>query len=145
MVDFVKEDISRLFPKYITDKLQITVIHSCDHILNTYDSKISEMCEQEFIYNKVDLKTNARVVEVKENELVVVYKDQQKKSEPVTIPFGVCIWTTGVAQVDLVKKLSGKVNKQKNEKSLVVDGCLKVIGLDNVYAMGDCSKIDQPK
>ncbi|EFC39404.1 predicted protein [Naegleria gruberi] len=145
LVDFVKEDISKLFPKDIVEKLKITVIHSSDHILNTYDCKISEMCEKEFIFNNVDLKTNARVVEVRENDLVVVFKDQQKKSEPVSLPFGVCIWTTGVAQVPLVKKLAENIYKQKNEKSLVVDAHLQVVGLNNVYAIGDCSKIDQPK
>lgn len=146
MVDFIKQDVNKLFPKDIVDKIQIVMIHSSDHILNMYDTKIVELAEKQFKLNHVDVRTNARVIEVREKDLLVANKvDEITKSEPYSLPFSVCIWTTGVSQVPLVKTIVDKFPAQKNEKSLVIDGYLQVIGLKNVYAIGDCSKIQQPQ
>ncbi|KAG2373515.1 hypothetical protein C9374_012122 [Naegleria lovaniensis] len=146
LVDFIKQDVSKLFPKDIVDKIQIIMIHSSDHILNMYDAKIVELTEKQFKLNNVDVRTNARVIEVREKDLLVANKvDGGNKSEPYSLPFSVCIWTTGISQVPLVKTIVDKIPAQKNEKSLVINGYLQVIGLQNVYALGDCSKIQQPQ
>jgi len=142
MYDFIKEDISKLFPKEVVDNIQITMVQSTDHILNMYDKKIVELTEKEFKLNKIDLRTNSRVVEVKENEIVIMDKGGK---EPIRIPYGLAIWTTGISQVPLVRSFISRIPAQQNEKSLVVDAFLKVIGVDNVYAIGDCSKINQPQ
>tara|TARA_R110002050_G_C8522286_1_gene477748 strand:- start:94 stop:501 length:408 start_codon:yes stop_codon:yes gene_type:complete len=46
--DFVNEDILLLFPKLEREDVTITVIQSADHILNTYDKKISEYTAKSF-------------------------------------------------------------------------------------------------
>lgn len=67
----------------------MTLIQSQDHILNTYDEKISQYAEREFEKQDINLITGARVNRV--NQSSVVYTDKKTK-QTIEIPFGLCVW-----------------------------------------------------
>ena len=48
------------YPKLLESEVQVTVVQSRDHILNTYAEKISQYAEKKFKRNDVTLVTNAR-------------------------------------------------------------------------------------
>ena len=52
---------------------------------------------------------------------------------------GLILWSTGVGPRELTKKLD--VQKTESGRSLV-DRYLKVLGRENVYALGDCAEIE---
>ena len=52
-----------------------------------------------------------RVVEVTPRE--VVLKDKATK-EITKLPYGMCVWSTGVAPQDITKKLIAKLPQQRN-------------------------------
>jgi NADH dehydrogenase FAD-containing subunit len=89
--DFLDDDISDQFP-HLAPLVKVTLIQSNDHILNTYDEKISQYAEKEFRKHDIKLVTGARVKEVTPD--AVVYIDKQSKQE-VRVPFGLCVWSTG--------------------------------------------------
>jgi len=84
---------------------------------------------------------NMRVKAVNPNSVLVVDK---ATNETIEIPFGVCVWSTGVTGTPLCRNLSKKLG-QPSPLGLIVDGNLKVKGTNNVYAIGDCAVIEQPK
>lgn len=59
--DFLREDVSKIYPG-IKDDVQVTVVQSRDHILNTYDQTISEYTESLFKSDNIHVITNARWV-----------------------------------------------------------------------------------
>jgi NADH dehydrogenase FAD-containing subunit len=48
LYDFLVEDLTHIFPS-IKDEVQVSIIQSQDHILNTYDQKISQFAEEQYV------------------------------------------------------------------------------------------------
>lgn len=51
----------------------------------------------------------------------------------------------GIAPVPLITRIMDKIPEQTHNKVLITDSFLKVEGTKNVFAVGDCSTIRQPK
>lgn len=84
----------------IREEIAIHIIQSRDHILNTFDSKISEYAESRFEREHIDVITNSRVLHIEENE--VFYKTKptaDQEAQIKSIPFGLCLWSTGIGNV----------------------------------------------
>ena len=143
LADLLNEDLLHSFPKILRNEVSVHVIQSRGHILNTYDEALSQYAEQRFAHDQVEVLTNARVQEVKEDRIVF----SQKEGDHVVtkeLPMGFCLWSTGVAQTDFCKKVAEKLGSaQTNRHALETDTHLRVIGapLGDVYAVGDCSTV----
>lgn len=100
------------------------------------------MTEKKFQRENIGVVTNARVVKV--NPKSVVYKEKATGKE-IEVPFGVCLWSTGVGMTPLVKTLVAKLpaGSQSNKHAIETDGYMRVIGTPEgtVYAIGDCATI----
>ncbi|KAK9051985.1 hypothetical protein SSX86_028613 [Deinandra increscens subsp. villosa] len=138
--DFVHEDLVKLYPM-VKDLVRITVIQSGDHILNTYDSRISTFAEQKFARDGIDVRTGCRVLGVSDKAVNVKVKST---GESVSVPRGMVVWSTGVSTRPVVKDLMDQVGQGKR-KVLATDEWLRVKGCEDVYAIGDCATIDQRK
>jgi hypothetical protein len=51
----------------------------------------------------------------------------------------------GISASPLVSKITQKIPLQTHSKVLLTDECLRVKGVDDVFAMGDCSSVEQKK
>ncbi|KAF9175599.1 hypothetical protein BGX21_003209 [Mortierella sp. AD011] len=145
LYDFLNEDLVGYFPAIPPEEVQVHIIQSAGHILNTYDLKISEMTEAKFRRENINVITGARVGKV--NPTSVIYKDKATGKE-VEIPFGICLWSTGVGMTPLVKTLVAKLpSSQSNKHAIETDAYMRVLGTPNetVYAIGDCATIPQPQ
>ncbi|KAG0255143.1 hypothetical protein DFQ27_006412 [Actinomortierella ambigua] len=144
--DFLNENLCGFFPIINPEEVKVTIIQSPGHILNSYDLKISELTEAKFKREKIDVRTDSRVVKV--TDKTVIYKDK-KTGQEHEVPFGVCLWSTGVGMTPLVKHLVSKLpsGSQTNRHAIQVDPYLHVLGTPEgtVYAIGDCSTIPQPQ
>ena len=63
----------------------------------------------------IDLVLNSRVESVSRNVVTVV---DSKKNESSDIPFGACVWATGVAMHPLVKQLQVRSMRQLTTNTL---------------------------
>ena len=52
------------------------------------------------------------------------------------VSFGVCVWSTGNCALDMVRSLSLPLS---SDGRILVDDRLKVAGLEDVFALGDCA------
>ncbi|KAL3821531.1 hypothetical protein ACJIZ3_007436 [Penstemon smallii] len=116
--DFVHEDLVKIYPS-VKDLVSITMIQSGDHILNTFDERISSFAEQKFQRDGIKVLTGHRVLSVSERTINMKSKS---KGEDVSIPHGM-----------------------GNRRVLATDEWLRVKGYEDVYALGDCATVDQKK
>lgn len=85
---------------------------------------------------------NSRVTRVDSTEVTVVDKDGTETA----LPFGACVWATGVAMNPLLKALQGRMPEQNHFRGLLTDEKLRVLGSgDTMWAIGDASTIAAPK
>ena len=78
MHDFLTEDVPKLYPR-VKDKVSITLVQSADHILNTYDRRISAYAAEKFKRDGIEVITGARVLSVSPDKVVVMDKRTKKK------------------------------------------------------------------
>lgn len=90
MYDMVYEDLTKLYPSLIKD-VQISIIELMDHVLSTYDRKISIYTGEQFRRSGINLVLNSRVSSVRDGYVTVL----DKANEASEIPFGACVWATG--------------------------------------------------
>lgn len=141
--DMINEEVSQLYSKLIRRDCSIHIIQSRQHILNTYDKTISEFTEKKFLHDNIDVQTNSRVKKVLPDRIIYTQNGENNETIEKEIPFGVCLWSTGLAQNTLSKSIVESLGPkyQSNKYALETDSQLRVIGCDNVYCIGDASNV----
>ena len=138
MHDFLAEDVPKLYPS-VKDKVSISLIQSADHILNTYDRRISEYARDKFKRDGIEVVTGARVLEVSNDAVTVMDKRTKQKRR---LKFGVCVWSTGLGKRAFVASAQKSfANQNSRRRALATDARLSVRGADGVYAIGDCADV----
>ncbi|KAF6266031.1 hypothetical protein COO60DRAFT_1633095 [Scenedesmus sp. NREL 46B-D3] len=129
------------YPALLKD-VRIRVIELMDYVLSTYDRKIGEFTNKQFERAGIELVLNTRVASVRDGYVAVV----PKNGEQYEIPFGSCVWATGIAMNPLIKELQQLFPQQTHFRSALTDDYLRVKGSDgSIWAFGDASTIDQPR
>ncbi|ONH67376.1 External alternative NAD(P)H-ubiquinone oxidoreductase B1, mitochondrial [Cyberlindnera fabianii] len=142
--DLLNEDLPKSYPKILRQELSVHVIQSRSNILNTYDERISEYATERFQKETIDVLTNSRVVKILPDEVIFNQKDDNGNVELKSLPFGLCLWSTGVAQNPLAKEIvTALSHSQRNKRAIETDSHCRVIGapLGDVYAIGDCATV----
>ncbi|KAL9244555.1 hypothetical protein vseg_018324 [Gypsophila vaccaria] len=138
--DYIVEDLVRLYPE-VKDFVKISVIQSGDHILNTFDERISVFAEKKFGRDGIEVLTGCRVISVSDDSINVKVK---ATGELCAVPYGMVVWSTGVGTRPVVKDFMEQIG-QGRRRVLATDEWLRVKGSNDVYALGDCASIDQRK
>ncbi|KAD4982349.1 hypothetical protein E3N88_19020 [Mikania micrantha] len=138
--DFVSEDLVKLYPS-VKDLVKITLLEATDHILNMFDKRITTFAEEKFHRDGIDLRTGAMVVKVSDKEISTKVI---KTGEIATIPYGMAVWSTGIATRPVVMDFMKQIG-QANRRVLATDEWLRVEGTNSIYALGDCATINQRK
>ncbi|KAH9613298.1 hypothetical protein KSS87_018557, partial [Heliosperma pusillum] len=138
--DFIVEDLVRLYPQ-AKDLVKITVIQSGDHILNTFDERISMFAEKKFARDGIEVLTGCRVLSVSDDSITMNVK---ATGEVCAVPYGMIVWSTGVGTRPVVKDFMEQIG-QGRRRVLATDEWLRVKGSEDVFALGDCASIDQRK
>ncbi|KAI4165406.1 MAG: hypothetical protein LQ342_000815 [Letrouitia transgressa] len=143
LFDLLNEDLGRAFPKLLRNEVSVHVIQSRGHILNTYDEALSKYAENKFAHDQVEVLTNSRVKEVRQDKILFTQKDENGESVVKELPMGFCLWSTGVSQTNFCKRIAEKLEVQTNKHALETDPHLRLSGapLGSVYAIGDCSTV----
>ncbi|KAG0189623.1 hypothetical protein DFQ28_003162 [Apophysomyces sp. BC1034] len=146
LFDWINEDLVKWFPKLIRECVSITIIQSRDHILNTFDAQISNYAERRFDREKINVITNARVTRIDKGKVVYRLKNGDPENpEYREIPFGLCLWSTGIAMSSFAQTLTNKLESQAHKRVLRTDGFLRLMGAKDIFALGDCATIENPK
>ncbi|PRW59414.1 type-II calcium-dependent NADH dehydrogenase isoform A [Chlorella sorokiniana] len=141
--DLITEDLVKLYPDQIQD-VSVRVIELMDHVLSMYDRAIGQYTAERFARSGINLVLNSRVKAVQDGTVTVVDKEGNESE----IPFGACVWATGVAMHPVVRILQEKLpaGTQNHFRSAVTDEHLRVRGSNGtIFALGDAATIEQAK
>ncbi|XP_020183707.1 external alternative NAD(P)H-ubiquinone oxidoreductase B3, mitochondrial [Aegilops tauschii subsp. strangulata] len=137
--DFVNEDLAKLYPD-VKKYVNISVIEAGEHILTMFDKRITHFAEDKFKRTGIDLKTNFKVVKVSDKTITM----SNPTTGEIAVPYGLAVWSTGIGTRPIIMDFMKQVG-QGNRRVLATDEWLRVLGCDNVYALGDCATISQRK
>ncbi|RYP91343.1 hypothetical protein DL770_002577 [Monosporascus sp. CRB-9-2] len=144
LFDLLNEDLTKRFPRILRNEISVHLIQSRSHILNTYDETLSRYAEEKFARDQIEVLTNSRVKEVFPDKIAFTQKMDDGTIVTKEIPTGFCLWSTGVSQAALCKRIAAKLGRaQNNRHALETDTHLRVNGtpLGDVYAIGDCATV----
>lgn len=65
----------------------------------------------------------------------------EASAKPSAVPYDVCVWSGGITMSETVRNLPFEHDPKGR---IVVDGALRVVGRDDVYAIGDCAASRNP-
>ncbi len=138
--DYIATDLGRLYPES-KGIPSVKLVHSRDKILNMLDKSLSTAAADSLKSNTVELIMDSRVLKIQSNALTL----QDKNKVVSTLPFSLCVWSTGIGPIPLTTQLIQRVPVQAAAKatSLLTDGHLRLLGADGVFALGDCASISQ--
>ncbi|PKU69190.1 NAD(P)H dehydrogenase B1, mitochondrial [Dendrobium catenatum] len=139
LLDFVQEDLSKLYHNAL-EMVHISLIEAGEYILTMFDKKITQFTEEKFQWDGIDVKTNIKVVKVLGDSLTMT----NSSTGEVNIPYGMAIWSTGFGKRLIILGFMKQVD-QGNMRVLETVEWLRVLGCENIYALGDCSIIAQQK
>lgn len=128
--DFVEQDLSKWFPDLIP-YVRITLLEAQENILTMFDAQLGEYTRRHFSRNKIQVRTNSLVREVRSDAVVLQSGEE--------IGYGLVVWSTGNGPTPLVAKLN--VKKDRSQR-IVVDPYFHVDGRPDVFAVGDCAVVE---
>ena len=132
LFDLVRS-VLRFYPNIRPEELRFVLIHSRDRILPELSVKLAEYALRKLQARGIEFALNIRVTGAKAD---LVLLDEGKSLATSTL-----VWTAGNQPNPLLRALSCKKNRAG---AVMVDDSLRVKGLANVWAVGDCAEIADP-
>ncbi|KAK1260764.1 hypothetical protein QJS04_geneDACA022561 [Acorus gramineus] len=137
--DFLTEDVGKIYPN-IRDLVRITVVEAGGHILSMFDKRITAFAEQKFQREGIDVKLGYKVTKVSDKAITMV----DRANTVTDLPYGMVVWSTGIGTRPVIRSFMEEIG-QADRRALATDEWMRVQGLENVYALGDCATIYQRK
>ncbi|CCF58888.1 hypothetical protein KAFR_0F02920 [Kazachstania africana CBS 2517] len=132
--DYIDQDLKKWVPE-ISSEAQVSLIEALPNILNMFDKRLVDYTEQTVTKANIDLRLNHMVKEVNKDSI-----SANVKGEKVEIPFGLLVWATGNAPMDLSVKLMNSLAAQTEKRGLLINEKLQLLGAeDSIFALGDCT------
>ncbi|KAI8835349.1 pyridine nucleotide-disulfide oxidoreductase-domain-containing protein [Chytridium lagenaria] len=119
--DFVTEDVLAHYPN-LKPFVTMTIYDVGKSILNAFDATLGDYAATRFKRKGIKLKLNTGVKEVSSDHIIL--SDDRK------VPYGLLVWSTGLAPIDLTLT---------DEYFRVLEPSGEVI--NDVYALGDCATV----
>lgn len=118
------------FPGIGADEPRFVLVHSRDRILPELSAALAGYALDRLRARGIEFRLGVRVTEATAED--VLLGDGQR------IPTGTFIWTAGIRPSPLVANLGGA---RARNGALVTDASFRVVGLERVWALGDCAQI----
>lgn len=128
--DFAVDELSKWFLE-LRPSVRITLIEASKDILSSFDASLSAYAKKHFLRSDIQLRTNARVNEVRADGVLLEGGE--------VLPCGLTVWSTGIGPTSLARDLEFKKD-QRNR--IVTNEQFLVHGTENIYALGDAACIE---
>ncbi|HSG63880.1 MAG TPA: FAD-dependent oxidoreductase, partial [Gammaproteobacteria bacterium] len=126
LADFLRA--SRRFYRSI-DSVRVQLIHSGDRLLPELSASLGQFAQRKMMERGIDVRLNARASRVDARCVYLADGD--------AIAAGTIICTIGIAPNPLVEMLP----IPKNRGRIEVGGDMRVVGMSEVWALGDCAAV----
>jgi NADH dehydrogenase len=132
MNDFLRE-ASEFYPHLEEEQIRVVLVHPGAVILPELGEKLGAYAQKKLAERKVEIRVNTRVAGVTQEGVTL--------SDGTMIPTDTIVWTAGTSPHPLLETLPCK----KERGRIVVDSTMAVPNFPNVWALGDCAVIPDPK
>ncbi|KAI9567719.1 NDE1, mitochondrial external NADH dehydrogenase [Boletus coccyginus] len=134
--DLLHAEVERHYPS-LARLAKITLYDVAPNILGSFDRSLASYAEEKFCRDGISIKTRHHVERVE--------KDRMFVKEQGEVPFGLLVWSTGLAPNPLIQSIE-YIAKHERSQSLLTDDNLNVITKDgqidpDVWAIGDAAII----
>lgn len=129
--DLIFDVLEGDYPNVNFDRVRLILVNSGERILKGMDPSLAHAAERRLAAQRVEVLNHTRVREVQGDSVTL--------SDGRTIKTRAVVWAAGIdpgpfiANLDLSKDERGRV---------LVDQCLRVRNRPDVYALGDCARMD---
>jgi NADH:ubiquinone reductase (non-electrogenic) len=127
--DLLKSDLRRRYGA-VWEEVRITLLEAGPGILSSFDAALGEYTIKLFQRQRIEIRTGSPVVKVEPDGVVL------KSGE--RIGCALVVWSTGVVARAFTRQAS---LPQDRFDRIVTDDTLRVAGVEDVYAFGDCATI----
>eukprot|EP01080_Neovahlkampfia_damariscottae_P012131 gene12131-5622_t len=132
--DFIRQDLKKLYPSLYLDA-KITVVEASPTVLSAFDAQLQEYAQNRFRRQHIQIKLGTRVTGITDD--YVEFDDGSK------IKCSFVLWSAGIQPRKLIALDDRSPGIPKDPRNrVIVDESLKVKGVDDIYAMGDCSVVE---
>jgi NADH dehydrogenase len=114
--------------------LKLLIVEASDRILPGLPPRLSSAAAERLAELGVEIHTNERVIEVRNNGMLT--------AGGKFIPASMMVWSAGIKAPDFLKDLDGLETNRINQ--LVVRPTLQTTRDDNIFAFGDCAACAMP-
>ncbi|KAF8651515.1 hypothetical protein AX16_004711 [Volvariella volvacea WC 439] len=137
LFDFIHTDVQKHYP-HLARLCKITIYDVAPSILGSFDQNLVKYTEKTLSREGIRILTSHHVERVEAGKMYV--------REIGEVPFGLLVWSTGLAPNPLIQSITN-VQKDSKTSSLITNDHLNVIMEDgnpnpDVWAIGDAARID---
>ena len=122
--------VLHLYPGVRPDEPRFVLVHSRDHILPELSPTLGDYARDRLQARGIEFRLGVRVASASAHEVTL--------DDGARIPTATFVWTAGNRPSPLVARLGGE---HARSGALVTDTAFRAVGLDRVWAIGDCAQI----
>lgn len=136
--DFLVKDVVKWYPDLV-EHIQISLLEAGPGLLGPFDRALGEYYEAELQKQpEISVMTGSAVTAVEENSEQGWHSTVAKLADGNEIPFGMMVWSAGLAPVRFTEKLD--LPKHPRGGRIIIDDYMRVPGSNGrIFAIGDCA------
>ncbi len=138
-------DARKFYPNIAKTDIRVIVLEAMSAILPGFNEKLAKFALEKLHGRGIEVKVSTKLSNFTGDEVLI--EDAQPPTDPSkqslvsAIQTRTLVWTAGVTPVDIIKKSVFKTNRG----GIVVDEFLQAVDFPEVFAVGDCCYIIDPK
>lgn len=134
--DLLKEELAASYPELVPFA-RVVLVEALERLLTTFDEALAGYTLRHFSREGIEVRTRTKVKAIEPG--AVLLDDGER------IPCGLVLWAGGNAPVPFLQSLARSPTLELDRRGrLKVDGFLRLPGLEEVYALGDCAAVGEP-
>ena len=122
--------VLRYYPSLEATQLRFVLVHSGDRILPELGAKLAQFADERLRSRGLEIMLGTRVRGASKSALVL--------EDGTEIASGTMVWTAGNQPSELVRSLA---TEHARNGAVVVDATLRAVGVERVWAAGDCAAV----
>lgn len=138
-------DARKYYPNIEKTDIRVIVLEALGAILPGFNEKLAKFALEKLDERGIEVRVSTKLSSFSGDEVIIEdakpLTDPNKQTTLNSIQTRTLVWTAGVTPVDIVKKSVFKTNRG----GIVVDEFLQAVDFPEVFAVGDCCYLIDPK
>ncbi len=123
--------------------LIVTLIDAAPSALMLCSKSVRQVAQRRLQSLGVRLKLNTAISSARDGHVILATNPTPgaEKTEPVVMPYDVCVWSGGITVSDTIRKMPFAHDAKGR---IIVDATMRVVERDQIFTIGDCAASRNP-